>query len=624
MSITWLGLSRARGRARDREGREPLSLIQPAQWILVLIAVTLIIRMIGAGSIGLGTGEAYYVSSARQLHLGYFDQPPLSLWIVWATMAATGNEAPWLLRLPFVLMFAASTGLIYWLGARLRSPLAGLFSALILNASLLFPLSIGSWIQPDAPMVLCWVATCCCLVQIFAGKGAERPFTWWSLAGLCLGGTALAKYHVIFLVLGAGGFMLLDRRARQWLLHPAPYLGLGIALVLFSPVLIWNAENHWASFAFQGGRALAGESLDWVGLLRMLIGVLLYITPWIAVPALYVGVRTLLGVPAGWTRSSMRPAANLLAIIGLPPIVFFTLVALWSDTQFHFHWQAPGFLTLFPLLGAWAARHFERHAKTIGAWLAGSLALSTLVITLLLSHASTGWGRAMLPGAWEDPTAAFLPWTEVGEALATRGAFAAPRTFVAGMNWIDCGYIDTQLAGRAPLACLGPEPRNIAFNIELAHLDGWTGYIVARTDNPAAVVGYLAPLFESFEMLETASIRRSGVPEIDNLHIFRGAGFNLYRGVEGIGTSALRVMQLPRTAIIRLEGAIANASSARIVSLKMGDRHLGTIPLQAEAETRFVLDVPPEWGVGMRETKLEIVDPAQGSAIFTSVSVSRK
>src|SRR6185437_7183543 len=42
---------------------------------------------------------------------------------------------------------------------------------------------------------------------------------------------------------------------RRWLRSPWPYLGGLVALAIVSPVLIWNAEHHWVSFAKQFGRA---------------------------------------------------------------------------------------------------------------------------------------------------------------------------------------------------------------------------------------------------------------------------------------------------------------------------------------------------------------------------------
>ena len=49
----------------------------------------------------------------------------------------------------------------------------------------------------------------------------------------------------------------------RWLRSPYPYLAALIAIAVFSPVLIWNAQHDWASFRFQGVRATANYGISW-------------------------------------------------------------------------------------------------------------------------------------------------------------------------------------------------------------------------------------------------------------------------------------------------------------------------------------------------------------------------
>lgn len=509
----------------EQSGNAPARIgpLTPAQATLSLIAVTFVLRALGAAAIGWGTGEAYYLASARGLHLSYFDQPPLSLWTIRATMALTGSENVLVIRLPFIAMFAVSTWLVYVLGKRLHSPLAGFYAALIVNACVLFSLSVGSWTQPDAPMLMFWLAALLALTHIFFGAGANRPYRSWALAGVLVGLTFLSKYHAVFLVTGTGLFVLLNRDARRWLLHPAPYLALALALAVFSPVLVWNAQNGWVSFGFQGARALAQEGLHWDRLVRMIWGQLLYMVPWLAIPALAIGARALFAGPRGSYPPGARPGgAALLCFIGWPPILVFTAVALWSDTQFHFHWQAPGYLMLFILMGTWAA---HRESRAIRVWLFGSAVVTALILSLLVSHAATGWGRQLVPGDWEDPTALQLHWTQLGEALEARGAFDQAETFIAGTNWIDCGYIDTQVAGRLPFLCMGDDPRNLAYNIDPKSLAGWDAYVVAMAGDPAHVLARHGDAFAQIEHIDTLEVVRNGVVEIGDIQLFRARGF---------------------------------------------------------------------------------------------------
>jgi hypothetical protein len=48
--------------------------------------------------------------------------------------------------------------------------------------------------------------------------------------------------------------MLLDPRSRDWFRQPWPYIGAVLALAIFSPVIVWNADHNWASFIFQSTR----------------------------------------------------------------------------------------------------------------------------------------------------------------------------------------------------------------------------------------------------------------------------------------------------------------------------------------------------------------------------------
>lgn len=503
---------------QDRIGR-----FSATQAVLVLIGVTLVLRILGAIWVGWGTGEAYYLASARQFHLSYYDQPPLFLWMIWGIVTATGSDAILLIRLPFILMFAGSTWLAFDIVRRIHSARGGFFAALIINACILFSLSIGSWAQPDAPMLLFWMATVRVLIEILFGEGRARPYFYWSLAGVLLGLTFLSKYHAIFIVLGAGLYMLADPAQRHWFLHRAPWLALVIALAIFSPVIIWNAQNEWASFGFQGGRALAEQNLRWDGLIRMIIGQLVYMVPWLALPALYIGLRALLAGPKRSYISGIRPGVEaLFAYIAWPPILFFTVVALWSDTQFHFHWQAPGYIMLFMLMGAWAA---NRNGRGVRAWLWGSAAITFVILALLISHCATGWWRNAFPGEWEDPTYSQLPWTEVGTTLDATGVFTGEREFVMGTNWIDCGYVDTQVAGRVPLACIGADTRNLAYNFDPAAHAGWNAYVVVRTGNIGGVIRELDDRFEQIEHVETLDIMRNGYPELRDIQVYRATGF---------------------------------------------------------------------------------------------------
>lgn len=581
--------------------------------VILLILVTAIFRLIEAGVMDLILGEAYYLASTRTPHLSYFDQPPLFLWMVWATKSLFHTELPLVLRLPFVLMFSGTTWLIYRLGARFRSEWAGFFAALVMNISILFTLSIGTWLQPEAPLMLFWLFTVWALADIFFPADGKVPegneaLKRWAIVGLWLGLTFLSKYFAVFLVIGAALYALTAKPARRWIVHPGPYLAILIAAIIGLPVLLWNMTNDWASFDFQGGRAFGSAlHLDW--LLRMILGQLVYIAPWIVFPALIALVLALLRGPGGrFPDDTEKGFGWFFAMMGITPIVFFTAVAAWSDTQFHFHWQAVGYLETFLLLGAWIDKAWPRHARLNRIWLTSSAVLSFLVMAVLVSHVTTGWLRYVLPNGktFTDPTVTALGWHDLGPQFDKLRLGEQKNVFVAGMNWISCGEIDTPLAGRAPLACLSADPRNLAFNTPLHDLVGDTAYIVDPHADAKEMKKRFATFFDGFTPIATIDIHRNGFPEIRGVHIVKATDFHLGQTLDPRGAGTVGATRLPRTHIVALSGT-ASLAPGETARLTIDGRTVGTLTGAEQGKTSFDIKVTDDpRPVGMNRAKIVI------------------
>ncbi|MBK5189671.1 MAG: glycosyltransferase family 39 protein, partial [Gemmatimonadaceae bacterium] len=143
---------------------EPVGWLQsPQRLVLGLIVASFVGRLLLAHYTGLGIDESYEASVARPLSLSYFDHPPLSFWIVGITAALTGGANAALLRLPFLLLFAGTTWMMYRLGARLFSERAGAIAAVILNVTPVLSVSAGGWVLPDGPLIFWMLASALCL-----------------------------------------------------------------------------------------------------------------------------------------------------------------------------------------------------------------------------------------------------------------------------------------------------------------------------------------------------------------------------------------------------------------------------------------------------------------------------
>lgn len=193
--------------------------------------------------------EAYYWSWSRELALSYFDHPPLASYSIWITTNIFGQTG-FGIKIAAALWFLGLN--IIW--ARLIQEMFGntkqtLWTILALNSTIVFEL-YGFVITPDTPLIFAWTA---CIYSLWRLISSE-DYKWWYVAGFFMGLAWLGKYSGIMLVPSILMFFLISRQQRKWLLTPHPYLGVLVALLAFSPVLIWNSQHDWVSFAFQGSR----------------------------------------------------------------------------------------------------------------------------------------------------------------------------------------------------------------------------------------------------------------------------------------------------------------------------------------------------------------------------------
>jgi 4-amino-4-deoxy-L-arabinose transferase and related glycosyltransferases of PMT family len=492
----------------------------PVQAVTCLIVAGTLLRLILAGAIGLGVDETYAASMARNLSLSYFDHPPLHFWLIWLTAHITGSESPFVLRLPFIALFGGATWLMFRLGERLFGSWAGFWAAAALNLSAVFSLSTGSWLLPDGPLVFCLLAATHPLLSLLFGK-PKNPHVLWLTAGFWLGLGLLSKYHAIFWVLGTGLFVLTSRRFRLFF-TPGPYLALLVAGLIFSPVIIWNAENGWVSFLFQGGRG-AFTGFFPGRMLANIAGQAAWVLPWIWLPLVWAAA-TALRREAPAQAGSRQQRRWLLCCLAVGPIALFTLATLWG-AQGLFHWQAPGYLFLFPLLGEAIAFNIRR--RLVRRWAAGSLACFLAIALLLGSHTATGWLKSIAPSLFAagDPTVEALDWREL-PALVENLPPAGQISFIATRHWIDAAKIDYALGGRIPILCLSNSPHHFAFQHGTNSYIGGDALLIGRQD----IIGDAAvyrPYFSSITPLGTAAIHRGDHTEIA-LAVFHARGFKGY------------------------------------------------------------------------------------------------
>lgn len=505
----------------------------PGGAVFWIIALGTLIRILAGYGIGFANGESYYFTSIRHPSWSYFDQPPMAFWLGWLSLQIFGTAERIVLRLPFILLFIGTTWMMYRMGCRLFRPWAGVWAALALNISFVFTIPAASWVQPDGPLLFFWMASVLVMLSLFFPEGKDaaalaggaRITGRWVLLGVCLGCTLLSKYHVIFLLAGAGLFLLTRREQRHWLLHPGPYIALGVAAVFSFPVVYWNMQHEWISFAFQGGRA-GGAALrpDWM--LTSVAGQMIWLLPWVWIPLVWqIGVCARRGNPLSSRGCTEHGAERWFCLcMAILPIAFFTMISLWAQIGLHFHWQAPGYMMLFPALGVSldTVLRNPRWRVWVKRWFVFSVVFSAGALALMAVHVRTGVWRVLGPAWWaglvgkaEDPTLEALDYDDLRDALKARGFWEREDLFVVSNRWHLTGKVDWALRGRWPVVSWSDDsdPQNLAFFNEPLDLVGRDAVFVFRDIFPYKVEDY-ARYFESMEPLKDVVITRGGRPEL--------------------------------------------------------------------------------------------------------------
>ncbi|MEI6759877.1 MAG: glycosyltransferase family 39 protein [Betaproteobacteria bacterium] len=371
----------------------------PAQRLaLILLGLGFVLHATVGALHGLSVDEAHYLLYALHPALSYFDHPPLVGWVQWPLVAL---DAPLLvLRLLPGLVWLASGWLILQLarelsqGSELSADLAGVAAV---GAFLLAPLFnvLGIGLLPDSLLMLLSLAILRQTLRLMQPLALSGPRDWL-LLGLLLGLAGLSKYTAILAALAVALCLLLTH---GWPLWRQRWLWAAtlLALLMITPVLVWNAQNHWLSFSYQA-RHGAGDAWQWRQLLGFGLLQLLAYGP------------LLLWAGSGW-RSTQHDARRRVALFFVLP--FGVLAFLSGGGSSLPHWTAPAWAALVPFAGLGLARSIHVGRR----WLAAATAaLQTAALALLLLAMTTGlppWAdRSAEPAPTENPFADLHGWDQ--------------------------------------------------------------------------------------------------------------------------------------------------------------------------------------------------------------------
>ncbi|HEY1453861.1 MAG TPA: glycosyltransferase family 39 protein [Roseiarcus sp.] len=467
----------------------------------IIVLAFLAARLAFAFALGFGVDEAYTLPISRELRLSYFDHPPLHQWIAHFAARLCGEALG--ARLPFVALFAATGWLLYRLTSELFGPRAGLIALFALNVTPFFFASPGTWIVPDGPLLFGLALAALALARLFFEPAGDDRRVWrlWLLVGLGFGLAGLSKYIGALAPLGLLAFLAISPSERRWFRHPAPYVAAILAGLIVLPVFVWNAQHGWASFIFQSSRGIASGGLKPLGVPRIALGQIAFLSPWLFIP-LVAGIVSGL---RGW-RDGRR---LFLLCLSLPPIALFTAAPLWIEKG-QPHWAMAGWFFAFPLMGAWA-QDISVPVRSVRRYAILSVALLAALTVGAVLEARAGWLWRLLPAGTTDPTLEVVDWN----GLVNAPLLQPSPSFVISTRWREAGKIALALGPSVPIFVVSDDPRGWAYVKGGAELVGRDGVLIARPRDLAAARAALAPLFASLGEAEPFTLSRNGAPAIE-------------------------------------------------------------------------------------------------------------
>jgi 4-amino-4-deoxy-L-arabinose transferase-like glycosyltransferase len=331
----------------------------------------MLIRLVAAALTPLTFDEAYYWTWSKNLAGGFYDHPPMVAIVIRAgTLIAGDTELG--VRLFSILLVLPMSWAVYRAAEILfASPLVASTAAILLNATMM--VSVETMIvTPDSPLVVTSAFVLFFLAKVLeTGRGA-----WWLAVGAAVGTALLSKYNALFFGPIILVWIVAVPELRRWLTSPWPYLGGLVALAMFSPVVLWNADHQWISFIKQFGRVLPKQFKPLYPA-TFILGQMLFATPAVfllgasGVYALHKGLAgtraaaVLIGAMV-WTVGLYFGGHSLHSEVhpdylstAYPAFAVAAAVAVhlikWSDrwqrlVDFLFRWAIPGSIAMFLLL----------------------------------------------------------------------------------------------------------------------------------------------------------------------------------------------------------------------------------------------------------------------------------
>ena len=474
--------------------------------VAVIIVLLVGVRLAVAAFTPLSFDEALYWVWSKHIAGGYYDHPPVNPILIRLGTTLFGTTE-FGVRV-FGVLLALPASFAMWRAAAILfdDERIGATAALYFNLTLV--MAVGSILAtPDSAGVTAAALLLFALVKLFATGRGE----WWLAIGVVFGIGMLSIYTTLFFAVSILIWLLLVPQLRKWLLTPWPWVSGLVALAVFSPTLIWNAQHHWASILYQFKRLIVYQwSLRYFA--EFFVAQMGFATP----PIFVLGCMGLLRLLRG--DGGAQGARVLINAFVWPIVIYFTWHTFHGRVQGN--WPEP-VIVAFVIAAAVAAERIEWHGawSAVAAWSRRLAAPAGLAMAALI-YAQAVFGVIAL--GWIDPTARALGagWRELGiEMDDWRTRLGAP--VVLTSEYGVTGWLEFYMPSHPPVVQINGRLRYINAPPPDPALFAGTMMYVCSYD--CAELQFMRPRFAKMELVTTLTRMRHGVP-IDQYLVYRASG----------------------------------------------------------------------------------------------------
>lgn len=383
------------------------------KYLFLIIVLSAALRTIFAAFTELSNDEALYRILALFPALSYHAHPPMVAWLARLTTLGASVAPEFLVRLSSIIIGTINTYIVYKIVHRVTTDeKCGVIAALLYTGSAYASIFIGITLLPDGMLSLCWLLALdimLILIQRPNGQFTSKEDILMLCLGLVIGVGTLSKYTAGYLSVAWVLYILIYDR--KWLTRWSLWSGGILAILIFSPVIIWNVNHDFISISSQTQRLLNFNEILWWSPWRELAGNFGYQNPinWI------VFILAIIFFTKNKEKIS-RPIFRLLLITSLPMILLFFVASFTQPTLPH--WSAPAYFSLIILAALYLKEvKFGYKIATVSASL---LAILLIIAGIEIKYEPISIPREQLAEdiGKNDITLDMYGWKQGGEKFA--------------------------------------------------------------------------------------------------------------------------------------------------------------------------------------------------------------